>query len=154
MSKANLNKLIEMVLDVRICMLTTLQSDALLKSRPMYLLEADDEGNLWFFNNKNACNANEIKENPSINLAFADMHKQQYVSISGSAELIHDKEHMARLMGNVVKSWFPDGLEDQSLSLLKVKLEKAEYWENDESRLEMLFDLDKDRMGKGETVLP
>lgn len=153
MNKANLKKLKELVLEVRICMLTTLQSDGLLKSRPMYLVEAEEDGDLWFFNNNNGCSANEIKENPSINLSFKDLKEQRYASISGHAEIVMDKERMKALMSNIMKSWFPNGLEDKSLSLLKVNLIKAEYWETDESRLEMLFDLKKENMERGEVEI-
>lgn len=153
MDSENLNKLIEIARQIRICMLTTLQSDGLLKSRPMYLTEINEDGILWFFNNEDGCSANEIKMNPMVNISFADLKEQKYLSISGHAEILHDRKMMEKMMGNVVKSWFPKGLDDESLSLLKIDILKAEYWESDSSRLSLLFNLAKDKISRDQEEL-
>jgi general stress protein 26 len=38
-----------------------------------------------------------------------------------------------------LKAWFPEGLEDPTLCLLKVSVEEAEYWEASSSTLVQLF---------------
>ena len=143
MNTENLNKVIELAREIRLCMLTTIQSDGLLKSRPMYLSEINEDGEMWFFNNENSCKTDEIISNPSINLAFQDMNDKRYLTISGRAEIVHDKDKMKKMMSTIIETWFPKGMDDPSLSLLKVKMDKAEYWETENSRLERLFELDK-----------
>jgi general stress protein 26 len=49
--------------------------------------------------------------------------------VSGRAELVLDKQKMAELWNPVYKAWFPKGLEDPEIALLRVKVEKAEYWD-------------------------
>ncbi len=121
-------------------MLTTLQADGNLKSRPMAVSELDESGNLWFFNNENSCKANEIKKHPEVNLAFSDSKKQSYISISGAAEISHEREKMDELMTPWVKAWFPEGLDDPTISLLKININKAAYWTNDKNKLVQAFE--------------
>ena len=42
------DKLYDLIDDIRICMMTTVEEDGRLASRPMYGLEADQAGDLWF----------------------------------------------------------------------------------------------------------
>jgi general stress protein 26 len=139
----NLEKLIELIEEDRICMLTTKQIDGKLKSRPMYVNKVEADGTLWFFNNEYSCKANEIKEYPEVNLAFTNDADKTYISISGEAEISEDKEKMNELYNSAVKAWFPKGLDDPSISLLKVDLEKAAYWITEENKLQQVFEYTK-----------
>jgi hypothetical protein len=38
----------------------------------------------------------------------------------------------------VLKAWFPDGLGDPDLALLRVRVEKAEYWDAPSSKMVQL----------------
>ena len=40
---------------------------------------------------------------------------------------------MKELWSPAFKAWFPDGLEDPELALLRVEVETAEYWESPSS---------------------
>jgi general stress protein 26 len=139
----NLEKVIELIKNDRICMLTTKQVDGMLKSRPMYVNQIEEDGTLWFFNNEYSCKANEIKENPEINLAFTNNNDKTYISISGEAEISENEEKMKDLMNPAVKAWFPEGLDDSSISLLKVNLEKAAYWITEKDKLQRVFEYTK-----------
>ena len=45
----NAGKLYELIKDVKIAMMTTVDTDGTLHSRPMHNKEADEHGDLWFF---------------------------------------------------------------------------------------------------------
>ena len=88
----DLEKLREMIKDIDLCMLTTVDESDDLHSRPMSLnSDVDEEGNLWFFTSSNSHKASEIERTPNVNVSFIDSKQQHYVSISGMAELVHDK---------------------------------------------------------------
>jgi general stress protein 26 len=55
--------------------------------------------------------------------------KQDYVSVSGTVEIVRDKEKMKELWTPWIKPWFPKGLDDFDLVLLKVTIDEAEYWD-------------------------
>ncbi len=58
--------------------------------------------------------------------------------MSGRAEINRDKAKMKELWNPILKAWFPDGLDDPNLCLLKVNAEKAEYWDSSSGKLVQL----------------
>jgi general stress protein 26 len=53
-----------------------------------------------------------------------------YISFSGNATLVDDRKKAAELWSPAVKAWFPKGLEDPEVFLIKVSIDRAEYWDN------------------------
>ena len=83
---SDFEKLREMIKDIDLCMLTTVDESDDLHSRPMSLnSDVDEEGNLWFFTSSNSHKASEIERTPNVNVSFIDTSKQHYASISGMA---------------------------------------------------------------------
>lgn len=109
---AALAKVAEMVGDARFAMLTTKEKDGTLRSRPMATMQLDSEGNLWFFTSLSSPKIEEAQPDQQVNLSYARTDKYDYLSISGSAELVHDKEKMQILWSPWLKPWFPKGLDD------------------------------------------
>jgi general stress protein 26 len=110
-------------------MLVTRTPEGTLRSRPMALQDAEFDGSFWFFSKDNDGKAEEITADPQVNISFSKPDDQEYVSISGRAELIKDPAKMKELWKPVYKAWFPDGLKDPHITLLHVQAEKAEYWD-------------------------
>ena len=134
--ESDYEKLREMIKDIDLCMLTTIDESDDLHSRPMSLnSDVDDQGNLWFFTSSNSHKASEIERTPNVNVSFIDTKKQHYVSISGAAELVHDKQKIKELWKPILKAWFPDGPDQPDVALLKVKISKAEYWDGPSSTI-------------------
>lgn len=121
-------KVAELIKDVRICMLTTLDSDGHLHSRPMANQEVEFDGDLWFFTSGSSGKVFETRRDARVNVSFADPKAQNYVSVSGTASLSHDRGRMEDLWSPAFTAWFPDGLDDPDLALLHVHAESAEYW--------------------------
>ena len=135
-NKADFEKLREMIKDIDLCMLTTVDESDDLHSRPMSLnSDVDEEGNLWFFTSSNSHKASEIERTPNVNVSFIDTKQQHYVSISGMAELVRDRGKIKELWKPVLKAWFPDGPEQADVALLKVNVRKAEYWDSPSSTI-------------------
>jgi len=133
-------KLKEMLKDIDFCMLTTLDEEGDLHSRPMSLnSDIDDEGNLWFFTSANSLKAHEISASPRVNASFADTDSHQYVSVSGSAELVYDRNKIKELWKPILKAWFPDGPDQSDLALLRIRIEKAEFWDSPSSTVAQVF---------------
>ena len=125
-----------MIKDIDLCMLTTVDESGDLHSRPMSLNgDVDDKGNLWFFTSSNSHKASEIERTPNVNVSFIDTDQQHYISISGAAELVHDKEKIKELGKPILQARFPDGADQPDVALLKVKVSKAEYWDTPSSTI-------------------
>lgn len=135
--KKAINKLGEMMRDIRIAMLTTVDEDNSLRSRPMALADLED-GTMWFFTNKFSEKVDEIKDNSHVNLAFADKINSNYISISGKAIMVKDQDEINKRYTTELNEWFPDGKQDVRLTLLKITPSKAEYWDNSSSNIQRI----------------
>lgn len=129
-----LKNLREIVKAVDICMLTTVDERGDLHSRPMSNnREIEFDGDLWFFTYGSSHMADEIGRVPKVNASFADVDAQQYASLSGRAEVVRDRAKIEELWLPQLKAWFPDGVETPDIALLKVTVERAEYWDGSQS---------------------
>ena len=137
----NMQKLAELIDEASIAMLTTEEEDGSLRSRPLATLEMDSAGKLWFFTAMSSGKVGEIDQHRKVNLSYANLDKQDYVSVSGHARLFRDPEKMKELWTPWVEPWFPEGLKDPDLALLEVTVDEAEYWDAPASKTQRLFGL-------------
>lgn len=122
-------KLQSLIKGTRIAMLTTQATDGTLHSRPMAVQQTDFDGDLWFFTGAGSGKIGEVHDNANVNVSIADTDHQHYVSISGPASIVRDRAKAEELWNPIFKAWFPKGLDDPDLALLRVKVQQAEYWD-------------------------
>lgn len=132
----DLRKLCELIKDMSIGMLTSTNTHNALVSRPMSVLEMDNEGALWFFTDKNS---EKIHSLNNMNLSFSEEDSGTYVSMSGRGELSIDAERIKRLWTMFAKPWFPEGSDSTNLVLLKFLPNTAEYWDAPNSKMVRMF---------------
>jgi general stress protein 26 len=131
---AELARLASLVRQMRVAMLTTIEPDGSLRSRPLHTVELDQAGRLWFFTHAHSPKSAEIEAHDhQVNLSYADPRDEDYASISGTARLVRDQEKMRELWMAPLAAWFPRGLDDPDLALLEVRIDKAEYWDQPHS---------------------
>ena len=131
-----LKKLREIVKAVDICMLTTMDEHGGLHSRPMSNnRHIEFDGDLWFFTYGSSHKVDEVGRVPAVNASFADIASQQYVSLSGAAEVIRDKAKIEELWQPHLRAWFPDGVGTPDIALLKISVQRGEYWDGSQSFL-------------------
>jgi general stress protein 26 len=134
----DVKKLGELIEDIQFAMFTTVDTDGTLHSRPMATQQVEFDGDLWFFTGLDAAKVQQVNRKHQVNVSFANPDDQRYVSISGWAELVRDHQKMEELWNPLYKAWFPDGLDDPNLALLKVHVMKAEYWDSPNSKVVQL----------------
>jgi general stress protein 26 len=122
-------KLWSLIKDIKFAMLVTEQDDGTLRSRPMATQQQDFEGDLWFFTALDAPKVAEVRHHTKVNLSYAEPDDQKYVSVSGTCEVVRDAAKMQELWNPIYKAWFPKGLDDANVGLLKVHVTNAEYWD-------------------------
>ncbi|GAB3558151.1 pyridoxamine 5'-phosphate oxidase family protein [Spirosoma fluminis] len=135
-----LEKVRELVGDIRIAMMTTVDEQGNLVSRPMAALQMDEEGTLWFFTKRSSPKVDQIDNTERrVNLAFVSVSDAEYVSISGTADELDDRAKVDELWNPQAKAWFPEGKDDPDLILLKVHTHMAEFWNASDSTMVRLF---------------
>jgi general stress protein 26 len=126
----DVKKLAKLIKGIRVAMLTTEDDDGTLRSRPMETQNTEFDGTLWFFTEAGSHKVDEInRREHQVNLSYADPDGNRYVSVSGVATLVRDRAKIDELWSPALKAWFPKGKDDPDVALLKVDVEKAEYWD-------------------------
>lgn len=125
-------QLCQLIQHLTITMLTTLDDNGMLVSRPMSPLLLDSSGALWFFTD---LRSGKVRQLESINLNFIDSTRATYVSLAGSGEIVTQRAYIERLWTPFAKPWFPDGPDSSNLALLKFVPEIAEYWNSSHCKM-------------------
>jgi general stress protein 26 len=137
----SLKYLQDKIKEVRTAMLTTYNPDKGFSSRPMGTADVDDEGNIWFFTNEYSSKVSDISVENTISLTYSDPKNHTYLSIVAEASLVDDKAKMKELWNPFIQAFFPKGLDDPKLTLIKLKPSDAEYWDSSSSSMVVLFNM-------------
>ena len=132
-----IEKLKDMLEGIDFAMLTTL-CDGKLHSRPMSTQQFEFDGDLWFFTSRDSHKVDEVNADNRVNVAYSAPDDNRYVSVFGRAEIVKDRAKIEELWNPVYKAWFPEGLDDPKVCLMKVIVEEAEYWDASNSKLVQL----------------
>jgi general stress protein 26 len=136
-------RLNELIAGIDYAILTTVRPDTSLHSCPMAAQAVDPAGVVWFLSASNTEKVEAVRTIQRVNLSFADHAAQRYVSISGFCELVRDHPKAKELWNPSYASWFPGGLDDPNLILLKVDVQQAEYWNAEQRRMVELVGFNK-----------
>lgn len=158
-NQKNIEILKNKIEEVRICMLTTLDTEGRFSSRPMGTAQVEDDGSIWFFTKEYSLKTKEISRDNEVSLGYSDPSNNTYLYVNGKAELVDDLERKKAYFVAPVKVWFPDGAEDPDLILIKVVPAFAEYWDSSSSKMVVAFNMlkaivtgEKGDMGKHEEL--
>lgn len=127
--------------NIRTAMLTTFTTIKGFHARPMGTADIDADGNIWFFTNEYSAKAKEISVDNKVGVTYADSGTNTYLSIKGTAVLVDDREKMKTLWNPFISAFFPDGINDPKLILLKVETTDLEYWDSSSSKIVVLFNM-------------
>lgn len=132
MAKNNLSDISSKMRKLDICMLTTQTNDGTLTSRPMSNNgDVEYDGNSYFFTFEESHTVRDIKDNPQVSLNF-EGDKNLYISLSGKAKLITNKEKLEEHWLDELKQWFPEGVNTAGIVMIHVKANRLKYWQNEE----------------------
>lgn len=124
----------ELVEDIKICMFIS-STEETQSARPMMTIRVDDDGTTWFFTSHESGKVQEVEMDHTVRLLYAHPGKSSYMDVWGYAEIVTDKDKMHELWNPVVKAWFPDGVDDPNLCLLKIEPQLGHYWDNESGKM-------------------
>lgn len=138
-----MKKLAELIADVRVCMMQTAyaagserHSEFPLHIRPMYTQKLNPEsfdGTLYFFTDASSEKVQELKQNANCLLTYASPSSNRYVVILGSGSCERDPAKAAELWNVHAKGWWPEGPTSKELTVVRVEVDAAEYWDGPSS---------------------
>ncbi len=129
----NIKKIGEFIKEIDFAMMTTIDENGELQTRPMSTQKVEFDGDIYFFTYDYSNKAKQIKVNQRVNLAYSSPSNNDYVSVKGDAEIVKDKQKMEELWQPQLRAWFPQDLETPGIALIKVSAKTAEYWDSPSS---------------------
>lgn len=132
-------KVWDMIKDIKVAMMVTMDDEGHHYARPMVAQEPDEHYDLWFFTSLDSPKVKEILNNPDVLLSYADPGGNTYVSICGEAAVVADRSKIDELWSESLKAWWPKGKDDPNLTLICVTPKSAEYWDGPASTVVQAF---------------
>jgi general stress protein 26 len=98
--------------------------------RPMCVRDVDEVGNLWFLSADDSHKNRELEADSRVNLYFQGSPHSDFLHLRGSATVSRDKEKTKELWSPLVQTWFPEGIDDPRITVIKVTPSEGYYWDN------------------------
>jgi general stress protein 26 len=150
MMQKDLEKLYEMIDEIETAMMTTRASDGSLVSRPMATQKRADGADIWFTTLESSGKLKEIENDSHVNLAYYKDRTREWISISGTAKVVRDREKVRELWQPDWKAWFPDegpgrdgSKDDPRIVLIGVDVDSAFFMELNKPMPVVLFEVAK-----------
>ena len=131
---AETDRVWEMMDDIRVCMLVTREGETL-RGRPMHAHPSPEEGCVWFLSDRRGHKDEELQRDPQAVLTFAHPGRNNFLSVSGEAEVLHDRAKIAELWSEMDKAYWPAGKDDPNICVVRFLPERAEYWDGPASSI-------------------
>ena len=123
-------KLRELIQEIDVAMVTTVTPSGSLHSRPMITADVGEkDAELWFFTSTRSGKAHDLAAEQGVNVCYADPSRGHFVSVTGSASVLHDRGRVHELWSARMEEFFPTGTKDPDIALIRVRVETAEFWE-------------------------
>jgi general stress protein 26 len=98
-------------------------------ARPMNVRQVDDDGNLWFLSASDSRKNEELAFDPAVTLFFQSSPHSDFLHLVGRATISRDRAKIEELWEPVVRTWFPDGIDDPRITVIKVTPTEGYYWD-------------------------
>ena len=138
--KKGIKKLRELVEEIKVCLFSTsVHQNEWGAVRPMTALEIDDQGNIWFLSDIDSVKNCDIQKNNMVQLYFAHPGKNSYLIVNGEAKIITNQSKINDLWSPVGSIWFKNGKEDKNITIIKVHIKNAYYWDVEGNKMVNCF---------------
>ena len=123
-----------------IAFMVTAQDDTIV-ARPIGVVgdHAAFDGSLWFITDRRSRKVQAIQSGATTALLFQNDRDGAYLHLAGRAVVVEDAERLKKLYTPVQRTWFPDGLDDPHMTLLRFDASTGNYWDGHASMLRLAF---------------
>src|SRR4051794_37492578 len=137
-------KLIELMGDITVAMLTTTADDGTLRAVPMARQEVEPSAELWFITARDTRHVRDVQARPRVGLTFSS--RDVWVSVHGRATLVDDSQRLKELWNTFPEAWRPGGPDDANAVVIRVDVGGGEYWDTPGGKGASLISFAKTRL--------
>ncbi|HUP88689.1 MAG TPA: pyridoxamine 5'-phosphate oxidase family protein [Longimicrobiales bacterium] len=144
-----IEELYELIEGIEIAMFTTRREDGQLVSRPMATQARSEGADLWFATDLQTHKMDELRFDEHVNVSYYKDASREFVSVSGTARVVTDRNKIIELWRPDWKAWFSGTGEhagtanDPRIALIAVEAESVMYMKNDKPRPVVAFEVVK-----------
>ena len=101
--------------------------------RPMLPLLVHNDPHLYFLTHQSSRKVTQLAVRPQVGVSIVSTNC--FVVVAGSARLSRDAALIRRLWSPTYRAWFPDGKDDREATVIRVEVERIDYWEPPSNRV-------------------
>ena len=116
-----------------VAMLLTFGSGEVHTGRPMLPLWLPEDPNIYFLTHRESRKVAQVNERPHV--ALTVINAGCYLVVLGLANASQDPALIGRLWRPSYRAWFPAGSDDREATVLRIVINKVNYWEPPRSRV-------------------
>jgi len=124
-----------------IAMLCTFAATPAMNARPMGTAAIDDDGTFWFLSGRDSGKNRDIAVNPIVELVYSVPSKSAFLTVHGTATIVHDKEKLDQVWNPFARAWFHGGKDDPKITLLRVTPMRGHYWDTKHNKMVALAEI-------------
>ena len=100
-------------------------------ARPLGVVSSskDFSGTLWFITDRRSHKVDEIAGGAETTLIFQNDERGTYAHMRGRAAVVEDRQKLAEMYTTDQRTWFPKGLDDPDMTLVRFDVDDADYWD-------------------------
>ena len=138
MVQRTLAQLAKAMKDIDFAMLPTHAGDGRIGARLMSNnRDVEYDGDSYYFTTDDTVMVHDIERDPQVGLSFqgsAGLLNQRplFLAIEGRADLIRDKAQFEAHWNSDLERWFEQGVDTPGLVMIKVRAERAHYWDGED----------------------
>ena len=137
------DKLVELMDDIHVAMMTTLGPDGV-RSVPMARQQVEPDAEMWFITARDTDHVRAIEAEPRVALTFSS--RDAWVAATGTATVVDDETKLRELWNTFAEAWLPGGPEDPNAALIRVEVDRAEYWDTPGGRVASMVSFAKTKL--------
>jgi general stress protein 26 len=122
------NRIWELAKKIDICMFTTVEGNKA-RARPLSARVYQERHKIYFMVDIDGAKLEQIENDPTVTLAWADNGNYKYVTVSGRAAISNDRALIKELWEKTDRAWWDDE-NDPSIRVITVSPVEGELWDS------------------------
>jgi len=143
MASDDRHKLVELMEDMPIAMFTTFGAEGP-RTVPMARQEVAPDAEMWFITARDTAHTAALADEPRVALSFSS--RDAWVALTGRGHVVDDTAKLRELWNTFAEAWLPGGPEDPDAVLIRVEVEKAEFWDTPGGKVASLISFAKTKL--------
>jgi len=101
--------------------------------RPMLPLLVESDSHIYFLTHHSSRKVAQLAVRPQVGVSM--ISGNCFIVVAGSAQLSRDRELIRRLWSPTYRAWFPEGEGDREVIVIRVAVDRIDYWEPPSNRI-------------------